>query len=41
VLDRADPYESEASATAAGVAARAGVAAWDFAYQSHLSLCVV
>ncbi len=35
VLERADPYDSEARATAAGVAARAGLAAWDFAYQSQ------
>jgi ferrochelatase len=35
VLERADPYDSEAKATAAGVARRAGLADWDFAYQSQ------
>jgi ferrochelatase len=35
VLERADPYDAEAKATAAAVAARAGLAAWDFAYQSQ------
>jgi ferrochelatase len=35
VLERADPYDSEARATAAGVASRANLAAWDFAYQSQ------
>lgn len=35
VLDRADPYDAEAKATAAAVAARARLAAWDFAYQSQ------
>lgn len=35
VLERADPYDAEARATAAAVAARAGLAAWDFAYQSQ------
>jgi len=35
VLERADPYDAEARATAAAVARRAGLAAWDFAYQSQ------
>ncbi len=35
VLERADPYDSESRATAAGVATRAGLATWDFAYQSQ------
>lgn len=35
VLERADPYDTEAKATAAAVAARASLAAWDFAYQSQ------
>jgi protoporphyrin/coproporphyrin ferrochelatase len=35
VLERADPYDAEAKATAAAVAARARLAAWDFAYQSQ------
>ena len=35
VLERADPYDAEAKATAAAVAARAGLAAWDFGYQSQ------
>jgi ferrochelatase len=35
VLENGDPYDSESRATAAGVAARAGLAAWDFAYQSQ------
>jgi ferrochelatase len=35
VLDRADPYDAEARATAAAVAARAGLEKWDFAYQSQ------
>jgi protoporphyrin/coproporphyrin ferrochelatase len=35
VLERADPYDAEAHATAAAVAARASLAAWDFAYQSQ------
>jgi len=30
-----DPYEKECRATAAGVAARAGLADWDFAFQSQ------
>jgi len=34
-LANADPYDRETRATAALVAARAGVAAWDFAYQSQ------
>jgi ferrochelatase len=35
VLERADPYDAETRATAAAVAARAGLTAWDFAYQSQ------
>ena len=35
ILDNADPYDSEARATAALVAARAGLKSWDFAYQSQ------
>ncbi|MGC9971559.1 MAG: ferrochelatase [Bryobacteraceae bacterium] len=35
VLERADPYDAEAQATAAAVAARASLASWDFAYQSQ------
>jgi ferrochelatase len=35
VLDRADPYDTEARATAAAVALRAGLSRWDFAYQSQ------
>jgi len=35
VLERADPYDTETKATAAAVASRAGLAAWDFAYQSQ------
>ncbi len=35
LLSRADPYDAESRATAAGVAARAGLTAWDFAYQSQ------
>ena len=35
VLERADPYDAEAKATAAAVARRAGLADWDFAYQSQ------
>lgn len=35
VLERGDPYDTEAKATAAAVAARASLAAWDFAYQSQ------
>ena len=35
VLERADPYDAETHATAAAVASRAGLAAWDFAYQSQ------
>ncbi len=35
VLERADPYDAEAKATAAAVAARAGLVNWDFAYQSQ------
>ncbi len=34
-LERADPYDSEAKATARAVALRAGLAGWDFAYQSQ------
>jgi len=34
-LERGDPYDAECRATAAGVAARAGLAAWEFAYQSQ------
>jgi len=35
VLERGDPYDSEARATARAVALRAGLASWDFAYQSQ------
>jgi ferrochelatase len=35
VLERADPYDREARATAAAVARRAGLAQYDFAYQSQ------
>ena len=35
VLAGGDPYDKEARATAAAVAARAGIASWDFAYQSQ------
>ncbi len=35
VLDSADPYDREARATAAAVALSAGLADWDFAYQSQ------
>jgi ferrochelatase len=35
VLERGDPYEVEAKATAAAVALRAGLASWDFAFQSQ------
>jgi ferrochelatase len=35
VLERGDPYDAETRATARAVAARAGLAAWDFAYQSQ------
>jgi ferrochelatase len=35
VLERADPYDAEAKATAAAVAGRASLANWDFAYQSQ------
>ncbi len=35
MLERADPYDAEARATAAAVARRAGLADWDFAYQSQ------
>ncbi len=35
VLERGDPYDAETRATARAVAARAGIAAWDFAYQSQ------
>jgi protoporphyrin/coproporphyrin ferrochelatase len=35
ILDRGDPYESETKATARLVAARAGLAGYDFAYQSQ------
>jgi ferrochelatase len=34
-LKAGDPYDREARATAAAVAARAGLAEWDFAYQSQ------
>jgi protoporphyrin/coproporphyrin ferrochelatase len=34
-LANGDPYEREARATAAAVAARAGIVDWDFAYQSQ------
>ena len=34
-LAAGDPYESECRSTAAAVAARAGVAEWDFAFQSQ------
>jgi ferrochelatase len=34
-LANGDPYEREARATASAVAARTGVAAWDFAFQSQ------
>jgi ferrochelatase len=34
-LERGDPYEAEARATAAAVAAQAGLAVWDFAFQSQ------
>lgn len=35
VLERGDPYDVEAKTTARLVAERAGIAAWDFAYQSQ------
>lgn len=35
VLERGDPYDVETRATARAVASRAGLAAWDFAYQSQ------
>ena len=35
ILERADPYDREAKATASAVAARAGLAGYDFAYQSQ------
>jgi ferrochelatase len=35
ILENADPYDTEARATAAAVAARAGIADWEFAYQSQ------
>lgn len=35
ILERGDPYDTEARATAAAVARRAGLAEWDFAYQSQ------
>jgi ferrochelatase len=35
ILENADPYDGEARATAALVAARAGLENWDFAYQSQ------
>ena len=35
VLERGDPYAARPSATAAAVALRAGLADWDFAYQSQ------
>jgi ferrochelatase len=34
-LEAGDPYEAECLSTAAAVAARAGVAVWDFAFQSQ------
>ncbi len=34
-LAQADPYDAEARATAAAVAARLGLSGWDFAYQSQ------
>ena len=35
ILESADPYDREAKATARAVAERAGLAHWDFAYQSQ------
>jgi ferrochelatase len=35
ILESADPYDREAKATARAVAGRAGLADWDFAYQSQ------
>ncbi len=35
ILESADPYDNEARATAKAVAERAGIARWDFAYQSQ------
>jgi len=35
ILENADPYDAEAKATAAAVAARASLKDWDFAYQSQ------
>jgi ferrochelatase len=35
ILESADPYDREARATAGLVAARAGLAGWEFAYQSQ------
>jgi ferrochelatase len=35
ILENADPYDREARTTAAAVAARLDLAAWDFAYQSQ------
>jgi ferrochelatase len=35
ILENADPYDREARATAAAVAARLGLADWEFAYQSQ------
>jgi len=35
ILEKADPYDREARATAALVAGRAGLANWEFAYQSQ------
>jgi ferrochelatase len=35
ILENADPYDGEAKATAAAVAARANLQDWDFAYQSQ------
>jgi len=35
ILETADPYAAEANATAAAVAARAGLETWDFAFQSQ------
>jgi ferrochelatase len=35
ILESADPYDKEAKATAGAVAQRAGLQAWDFAFQSQ------
>lgn len=35
ILEQADPYDAEARATAAAVAARLGLGDWEFAYQSQ------